>query len=373
MGSVDDPGTDAIARELCARAGAVVVSVDYRLAVDGVCYPVPHDDVVAGIRWVRDHAGVLGIDPARISVGGDSAGGNLSAGAVLRLRDDDRWTPAALLLVYPTLHPGLPPLSAPLQAAVGGLPALLRFLPDDVAEMHRNYLGGAGEQRRRYAMPGIAVLDGLCPTVVVNAECDDLRASGEAFAASAAQAGVDVRQVMAPGMLHSFLMLPDTIEPAARARRLLAETVRTAGVGGHRARGHGGLMAETVAPAGRRSRPRRAPGVLLAVACAAQFVCVLDTSIVNVALPPMQDSLGLSPTGLQWVVSSYTLTFAGFLLLGGRVGDLFGRRRAFLGRPAGCSSWRASRRGWPRRAGRWSRRGSSRASAAPCWCRRPSA
>ncbi|MGY1602224.1 MFS transporter [Geodermatophilus sp. SYSU D00815] len=77
--------------------------------------------------------------------------------------------------------------------------------------------------------------------------------------------------------------------------------------------------------------PPRRPGVLLAIACAAQFIAVLDTSIVNVALPPMQESLGLSPTGLQWVVSSYTLTFAGFLLLGGRLGDLFGRKRAFLG------------------------------------------
>src|SRR3712207_2626107 len=76
--------------------------------------------------------------------------------------------------------------------------------------------------------------------------------------------------------------------------------------------------------------PPRRPGVLLAVACAAQFVCVLDASIVNVALPPMQESLGLSPTGLQWVVSSYTLTFAGFLLLGGRVGDMFGRKRTFV-------------------------------------------
>jgi EmrB/QacA subfamily drug resistance transporter len=77
--------------------------------------------------------------------------------------------------------------------------------------------------------------------------------------------------------------------------------------------------------------PPRRPAVLLAVACAAQFICVLDVGIVNVALPPMQDSLGLSATGLQWVVSSYTLTFAGFLLLGGRVGDLFGRRRTFVG------------------------------------------
>jgi EmrB/QacA subfamily drug resistance transporter len=82
--------------------------------------------------------------------------------------------------------------------------------------------------------------------------------------------------------------------------------------------------------AGPVEAPPQRPGLLLAVACAAQFVCVLDASIVNVALPPMQQGLGLTPTGLQWVVSSYTLTFAGFLLLGGRVGDLFGRKRAFV-------------------------------------------
>ncbi|MCF6507215.1 MFS transporter [Blastococcus sp. MG754426] len=86
------------------------------------------------------------------------------------------------------------------------------------------------------------------------------------------------------------------------------------------------------APSGRIVDPTvRRPGLVLAIACAAQFICVLDVSIVNVALPPMQQSLGLSATGLQWVVSSYTLTFAGFLLLGGRVGDLWGRRSAFIG------------------------------------------
>jgi EmrB/QacA subfamily drug resistance transporter len=86
-------------------------------------------------------------------------------------------------------------------------------------------------------------------------------------------------------------------------------------------------VAAVAAPSG---EVRRA-GAVLAIACAAQFIAVLDTSIVNVALPPMQQSLGLSATGLQWVVSSYTLTFAGFLLLGGRIGDLWGRKRAFLG------------------------------------------
>jgi acetyl esterase len=225
MGSIDDPMTDVIARELCARSGAVVATVDYRLAVDGVCYPVPHDDVVAALRWTRKHADELGIDPDRISVGGDSAGANLSAGAVLRLRDEDGWTPAALLLVVPTLHPVLPPLSASLRAAVGELPDLLRFLPDDVADMHRNYLGGPETSADGYAMPGLAVLDGLGRTLVVNAEYDDLRASGEAFVASAARAGVDVAQVMAPGMLHGLLFGPTSVEPVARIYDLLAATV----------------------------------------------------------------------------------------------------------------------------------------------------
>ncbi|NYJ07209.1 alpha/beta hydrolase [Petropleomorpha daqingensis] len=225
MGNLDDAPIDGLVREFCVRADAVVVSVDYRLAVDGVAYPVPHDDVVAALRWVRANADAVGIDPTRLSAGGDSAGGNLVAGAALRVRDEDAWTPAALLLVYPVLHPVVPPLSPGLAAAAATLPDLLRFLPSDVAEMNRNYLGGPETTADGYAMPGLAVLDGLPPTLVVNAEYDDLRASGEAFVASLALAGVDVRQVCAPGMLHGFLMLPDSIEPAGRTRQLLADTI----------------------------------------------------------------------------------------------------------------------------------------------------
>jgi EmrB/QacA subfamily drug resistance transporter len=70
---------------------------------------------------------------------------------------------------------------------------------------------------------------------------------------------------------------------------------------------------------------------LLLVVCLGQFMVILDVSIVNVALPSIQDSLGFSDTGLQWVLNAYTLTFAGFLLLGGRATDLFGRRRMFFG------------------------------------------
>ncbi|UGY91114.1 MFS transporter [Streptomyces gobiensis] len=70
--------------------------------------------------------------------------------------------------------------------------------------------------------------------------------------------------------------------------------------------------------------------VVVLVACAGQFLVVLDVSVVNVALPSMRADLGLSELGLQWVLNGYTLTFAGFMLLGGRAGDIFGRRRMFL-------------------------------------------
>src|SRR6058998_2604065 len=82
----------------------------------------------------------------------------------------------------------------------------------------------------------------------------------------------------------------------------------------------------TASPPGRS----RQPAVLLLVVCLAQFMVILDVSIVNVALPSIREGLGFSTTGLQWIVNAYTLTFAGLLMLGGRSADLLGRRRVFL-------------------------------------------
>ena len=76
---------------------------------------------------------------------------------------------------------------------------------------------------------------------------------------------------------------------------------------------------------------RHAPDwVILTIACLAQFMVVLDVSIVNVALPSMQRDLHFSASSSEWVVNAYVLTFAGFLLLGGRAADIFGRRRVYL-------------------------------------------
>src|ERR1700743_3981787 len=70
--------------------------------------------------------------------------------------------------------------------------------------------------------------------------------------------------------------------------------------------------------------------LVLVLICMAQFMVVLDATIVNVALPSIQKDLGLSEANLQWIVNAYTLVFGGFLLLGGRLGDLLGRKRLFL-------------------------------------------
>ncbi|MCU1493359.1 MAG: drug resistance transporter, EmrB/QacA subfamily [Acidimicrobiaceae bacterium] len=103
------------------------------------------------------------------------------------------------------------------------------------------------------------------------------------------------------------------------------------------ARGPGGNMLQETLASPHRPDTAVAPQgrawphwIVLALACVGQFMVVLDVSVVNVALPSIHRDLGFSSDGLQWVVNAYTLTFAGFLLLGGRAADLFGRRKIFL-------------------------------------------
>ncbi|MEV0195293.1 MFS transporter [Nonomuraea sp. NPDC050691] len=87
----------------------------------------------------------------------------------------------------------------------------------------------------------------------------------------------------------------------------------------------------SISTATQQARPHAGPAwMVLALACAGQFMVILDASIVNVALPSIQRDLGFTPTGLAWVVNGYLLTFAGFMLLGGRAADLFGRRRMLV-------------------------------------------
>ncbi|MFF0071793.1 MFS transporter [Streptomyces sp. NPDC005494] len=89
-------------------------------------------------------------------------------------------------------------------------------------------------------------------------------------------------------------------------------------------------MADVTTPTRLPARPRTRTWAVVAAACTGQFLVVLDVSVVNVALPSMRADLGLSGPGLQWVVNAYSIAFAGFMLLGGRAADIYGRKRMFL-------------------------------------------
>lgn len=224
FGDLDMPEGDHVARRVAEAADAVVVSIDYRLAVGGVHFPVPHDDVWAGYLWVREHAASLGIDPDRIAVGGGSAGGNLAASVALRGRDEGI-PPWQSLLAYPALHPGREALADELAERLAKTPPVLVFGADDSFSM--NYLGGPIEAATPYAFPGLTEsLVDYPPTYVENAEFDTLRASGEDFAARLVAAGVEVEQVTVCGVPHGYLNRPGGPESTEACVRLAARLRR---------------------------------------------------------------------------------------------------------------------------------------------------
>ena len=111
---------------------------------------------------------------------------------------------------------------------------------------------------------------------------------------------------------------------------------------------------------------------ILSLACSCQFMVILDAAIVNVALPSIQRDLGFAPACLAWVVNGYLLTFAGFMLLGGRAADLFGRRRMLA---AGLFVFSAASLAWRPGHSSGNPGGSPHRPGGhgepPCWPRRP--
>ena len=208
-GDLDMPESDVVAREIADRADATVITVDYRLAVDGVSYPVPHDDVVASFRWVANDAERLCIKSHEIALGGASAGANLACGAAMRLRDElDAVLPYRLLLAYPVVHSTIPPLSAAQALAMQEVPDVLRFPPDVMAFLTGNYLGQAistTDAVPAYAMPAVGDLHGLPATTIITSEYDDLRPSGEALGELMREAGGKAQVLTESGALHGHL------------------------------------------------------------------------------------------------------------------------------------------------------------------------
>ena len=238
FGDIDMPESDWVGRELAAR-GTTVVSVDYRLAPvpagfrddlparDGEHFPAGSDDMVAAFRWARAKAEGLGIRPDALAIGGTSAGGNLAAGAVLRLGTDE--LPALVVLAYPTLLAVQPEPDAELRAKLDADPEADLFRRDSVLWMYENYLGGPVDDAPIAAVPGLATASDLAafpPTLMVNGDVDELRVSGEHFAASLAAAGREIDVVFEPGTRHGHLNRPEE-EAATRTIERIAARLKT--------------------------------------------------------------------------------------------------------------------------------------------------
>lgn len=209
----------ALCTTLADRCGAVVVSIDYRLAPEHP-FPAFVDDGVAAHRWVIDHAEGLGIDPGRVAVAGTSAGGMLAAVVCQQARVHGTPQPHAQILVYPGVDFTATGGSRESCAEVFPLTeATLQFfahhaLPDPAA---------ANDVR---ASPGRAEeLWGLAPAVVVTAGFDPLRDEGNAYAAALAAAGVKVVGRTEDSLTHSFTVFGGVSKEARRAVDRLADDV----------------------------------------------------------------------------------------------------------------------------------------------------
>lgn len=202
-------------RFLAAHSGACVLSVDYRLAPEHP-FPAAVEDAWAAYEWAVANAASLGVDPARIAVGGDSAGANLAAVVCLRARDGGDPPPAMQLLIYPVTQIG-EDLPSRLLFKEGFL--LTRRSMDFFEEQ---YLPRAEDHRDpRVSILHAGDLGGLPPAYVAIAGFDPLRDEGELYAQRLREAGVRVALRQHPGLVHTFANLT-AICPSARQAMLEA-------------------------------------------------------------------------------------------------------------------------------------------------------
>jgi acetyl esterase len=200
---------DQPCRQLASAAGAIVVSVDYRLAPEHR-YPTAFDDSYAATVWVGAHAAEIGGDPARLAVAGDSAGGNLAAAVALAARDRGGPELAAQLLIYPVTDFNFG--TASYQDNREGY----LLTKGSMQWFWAHYLGAQDLDKDPYACPLRAdSLVGLPPAYVATSEYDPLRDEGEAYARRLEEAGVAVTAKRFDGMLHGFFWMLTAVPSAA--------------------------------------------------------------------------------------------------------------------------------------------------------------
>jgi acetyl esterase len=196
---------DVVCRKLAHEGELIVISVDYRLAPEHR-FPAAVDDALTATQWVASHARELGIDAARLSVGGDSAGGNLAAVTALAARAKGPKL-ASQVLIYPATDFAM---NTPSHSE----PETSILLTHSVVKWFCNhYLGGADINDWR-ASPARAKLEGLPPAYVLVAGADPLRDEGNEYAERLKQAGVPVTYRYFPGQFHGFFTMGKLLNQA---------------------------------------------------------------------------------------------------------------------------------------------------------------
>ena len=213
---------DGMCRQICRRAGSVVVSVDYRLAPEHP-YPAGPDDCYAATLWAAANANRLGADRSRLAVCGDSAGGALAAAVALRARTETRLGITAQILLYPvTDHYSA---ARPSYTERGGRDCGLTA--DEMRWFWDLYLPDQSLSHESIVSPARAAdFVGLPEAYVVTAEYDLLRDEGEAYARSLAAAGVPVAVKPYETRNHGFLNGVGGVAPASEAIDELAAWMR---------------------------------------------------------------------------------------------------------------------------------------------------
>jgi acetyl esterase len=214
---------DVLCRELAAQSGCVVVSVDYRLGPEAP-FPAAIDDAVAALRWVREQAGALGLDPARLAIGGDSAGGNLAAAACLVLRDaGDLAGLRFQLLIYPATDMRA---TAPSHQS-NGQGYLLTA--ETIAYYRGHYMPDPADYTDHRASPLLhPELGGLPPALVLTAGFDPLRDEGRAYADALSAAGTPAQMICFERQIHGFITMGKVLDEARTAVGLCALALRSA-------------------------------------------------------------------------------------------------------------------------------------------------
>ena len=214
MGDLDTH--DTLCRQLANHAGAVVVAVDYRLAPEHP-FPAALDDAYAATQHIIRRASEFGVDPTRLAVAGDSAGGNLAAVVTLKARDEGGPRVAFQCLLYPVLDFECnTPSYAQFADGFGLTRAKMEFFG-------RSYLG-RGDANHPFLSPLRAPdLTGLPPALIVTAEYDVLRDEGEAYARRLAASGVPVDSWRVAGVIHAFIHYAGVIKRGQSTLREVGE------------------------------------------------------------------------------------------------------------------------------------------------------